>query len=458
MDNALETPAGGLTIAAAKEWHEQLYDRALQEAPRLRQTLNAGHKAGPAPGAGQGATGGGDLLRKVNALLDGLTELSSQVSSFEDYRWLSHTAVKWQGVFAFLDAPKVVRLEPPSSRLLPSVESAPAPAPEAALTEHELGHWIKTHAELLAYARIARLGRYSTREESDGDNRLAFVYLASDILDGKINFVKRIAPRSYWHLERVWMEDLKQLRAYLLWIDRRGGFGLEPMRKDYFDVCVHLRGMLTEPGIKASDAEFEPVRRRIEGEYLTDGRVDPRSHSRARFLIEDKAYHLYSATGRTDNDQNWDEAEAYVRTFYESIIPAVLEDDPECTLRVLKALQSDPAAPHASCPMINAFEVTLATYFLTPEQVQRAWSSTATPTAGSASIISEAPAPDWPRSFAVPPECRDLFEVRDGLARFRGVMSPDQKAALLAKLVGEPRRVVELLFERSRAVSPDYTL
>jgi hypothetical protein len=456
MSDAWEAPPVHPTIDAVKQSHEKLYDLALQQAPRLRQTLIARTRAGAGPGAATeaGAESSRDLLGEVNALLENLTALSSQVSSFDDYRWLSHTAVKWQNIFAFLDAPKVVPLAPPSTRLFQAAE----PAPETALAEDELGHWIKTHAELFAFTRIARLGRYSTPQEIEGDNQLAFVYLASDILDGKISFVKRIAPRSYWHLERVWMEDLKRLRAYLLWVERGGGFGLEPMRKDYFDVCNHLRTMLTNPGIKAGPDDFEPVQRHLMSEYLTQGRIDPGLNNKARWVIQDKAYRLYEVTGRNDTEQNWAEAETYVRTFYESLIPAVLEQDPECTLRVLKALQSDPAAPHASSPMINSFEVTLATYFLTPEQIQRAWGASPAPTAGAASIISQAPAPAWQYPFEVPPECRGLFALRDGVARFLGVMSAPQKEVLLAALPAELHPTVEMLFRQSRAVSREYTL
>src|SRR5262245_3207593 len=165
-----ETP----TLAAVMARHQELYDRALQEAPALRRALTSGARVHPAE-ARPAEDGGQTFLREVNELLENLTRLSSRVGSFEDYRWLSHAAVKWQNVFAFLDVPTFVKLDPPSDRLLPPLESAPAALPDPALSEQELDYWIKTHAELFAYTRIARLKRFSTPEEMENDNHLAFV-------------------------------------------------------------------------------------------------------------------------------------------------------------------------------------------------------------------------------------------------------------------------------------------
>lgn len=453
----LETP----TIQDVKAKHEELYDLALRQAPKLRRALVTHTKAGagaaePTPSEREG---GQKLLGAVNDLLANLTNLSSRVSSFEDYRWLSHTAVKWQNVFAFLDLPTFVKLDPPSERLLPPVEAAPAITPESALTEHELDYWIKTHAELFAYTRIAKFKRFSTQEEIENDRHLAFVYLASDILDGKINFVKRIAPKSYWHLERVWMEDLKLLRAYILWVERGGGFGLSQREKDYFDVCEHLRHMLVDTGIKAPPASFEPVRRHLTEEFLTRGKIDPERNDLAKWLIGDKAYRLFSKTGNSDSEQNWFDAETYVKTFYESIIPAVLDGDDECTLAVLKAFQCDRSNPRSHYLIINAFEATLATYFMCPDRIQRVWDRCrGRATSESSSIISVVQVPNWPSRYEVPTICQGLFEVGDGAIRFRGVMSPDQKQAILGPLSGAHRKAVESLYDLSRSACRPSTL
>jgi hypothetical protein len=434
----------------------------------LRRALTASTRSDAKSGDTPSTTAEGDgyraFLRELNALMEKPTSLSSRVSSFEDYRWLSKAAVKWQNVFALLDVPTFVHLDPPSARLLPPVletraEATPTASPEAALNEQELDYWIKTHAELFAYTRIAHTMRFSTQEEQEQDRHMAFVHLASDILDGKINFVQRISPSSYWHLERVSMEDLKHLRAYLLWLERGGGFGQSQMDRNYLDVCDHLRSMLTNPGIKAPAAAFDNVRRHLLDQYLTLGRIDEERNEFTRWLIGDKAYRLYEKTGRTDSQHNWDTSSIYVKMFYENIIPAVLDGDYESTLCVLKALQCDRFAPGSLYPIINAFEATLATYFLRADLIQRVWNdSKEAVSVGQAGIISEAQAPPWPGKYEVPSICSGRFEVGVSVIRFRGVMSSPQKEALLAQLTGAHRVAIESLYTRSRAVCRDSTL
>lgn len=443
------------SIDLIKARHEELYDRALEQAPNLRRALAARPGLGERPSTQDESQA---FLGEVNKLLANLTNLSAQVSSFEDYRWLSHAAIKWQNVFSFLDSPKFVKLSPPSGDLLPPTDDT-ATTVDASLSEEELDYWIKTHAQTFAYTRIAERKRISTEEERDRDYHLAYVYLSSDILDGKINFVKRIAPRSYERLELVWMEDLKCLRAYLLWLQRGGGWGLSAMERNYFDVCDHLRFMLTNFEMKAIPAEFEPVRRFLKEKYLTRGKIAPALNEWASWLIGHKAYRLFEQTGKTDAQQNWDDAETYVRTFYESITPAVMDGDRECTLRVLRALQCERTAHRSSYHMISAFEAALATYFLRPDLIQSIWNDCKLkPSEIHTPIISEIKTQRWPSAYVAPSACQGLFEVGDHVIRFRGVMSEGQKDALLHDLAAEHQPAINSLFARTRTVCREFTL
>jgi hypothetical protein len=452
-------PAGPMTIETLKERHTKLYDKALEEAPKLRRALNAIVKGDTVPDTPQ-SNEREAFLAEVNDLLENLSLLSAQVRSFEDYRWLSHAAVKWQNVFGFLDMPAFVKVLPPSEGLrLPPAETTPAGTQDAALSKEELGHWLKTHAEFFAFTRMARLRRFSTQEEMDDDRHMAFVYLASDILDGKINLVKRIPPESYGHLDLVWMEDLKHLRAYLLWLERGGGFGLSEMKKNYFDVCDHLRKMLTDETIKAPVTAFEPIRRYLVETFLTAGKIDAERNENAGWLVGHKAYRLYDKTRKAGREENWIHAEAYVKTFYENIISAVLDGDPESTLCVLRAFQCDSGVLRPAHQIINAFEAALATYFLRPALIQRIWNDCeANPSLNYPSIISEINANDWPSHFQVPANCARLFEVVNGMARFRGVMLNAQKEALQSGLRAEHRQLVEALYKRTRTVCRESTL
>src|SRR5688500_1833126 len=97
-------------IEDVKTRHEHLYDRVLRDAPKLRRALTVAASADPRVRPTADDNSHQALLREINDLLENLTKLSSQVNSFEEYRWLSHAAVKWQNVFSFLDVPTFVKL------------------------------------------------------------------------------------------------------------------------------------------------------------------------------------------------------------------------------------------------------------------------------------------------------------------------------------------------------------
>ena len=42
-------------------------------------------------------------------------------------------------------------------------------------------------------------------------------FFVSEVLEGSINFASNITSESYWRLEEVWLQQVKTLRAYLLW-------------------------------------------------------------------------------------------------------------------------------------------------------------------------------------------------------------------------------------------------
>jgi hypothetical protein len=231
------------------------------------------------------------------------------------------------------------------------------------------------------------------------------------------------------------------------------------MEADYFTVCGHLRAMLVNPGIKAPLAAFEPVRHHLADEYLTRGVIDPDRNDLARWLIGDKAYRLYTETKRDDREQNWEDAEAYTRTFYENITRAVLDRDPEATRAVLRALQCDRASPRSGYHVINVFEATLATYFLDPVLIAKIWAETgATVSGGHAAIVCAVPVWSWPSGFEVPANCLGRFVVGPGEVRFRGLMTADQRKALLAALPDTYHPTVETLYARSRTVCRESTL
>jgi hypothetical protein len=285
----------------------------------------------------------------------------------------------------------------------------------------------------------------------------AQVFLASDILDGFPNFAGRIASTSYWRVEEVWVKSVKRLRAYFIW--QRRGNGVDPTHEkdDYFQACEQLRDMLVNKDMKARLEEFGEPKAYLESRYLSDGKIDQNKPS-MKILISKKAERIWQVTGETDQAKNWLNAEIYVRMFYESIIPAVLENDREKTLTVLKAFQYS-KAPENSFWVINCFEVALAIYFLDPDIIQELWDKSAQKTIPMFSIEGVVQVHSWPKGFEVPEECKDSFEFDGQRIIFKGLMTESQKKALLEKLIdGEHKAAVNELFLQSRLIHRETTL
>jgi hypothetical protein len=422
------------SIDKIRERHETLYERVLADQKALS-------KKGVARD---------EFIKDVDKLLKDINHASGRTTSFEDYRWLSDTVVKWQVVFtSLLNSPRTFRISPPPPGLLPTQ------SPGQSLLESELDYWLERHEKYFECYRQAKEGRWSTAEEKAEDKRLARVFLASDIIDGKTNFVMRIATNSYHRLESEWLDDLKVLRAYLLWLDRNGGIDPMSQNEDYANVCNHLRNMLVNPGIKAGPAQFGETRAYIEERYLQHGKIDPIGKE-SYLLVERKAYHLYEKTGEHNGEVNWAHAKTYTSMFYENIIPAVVDDDRESVRSVLKALQSSGAAK--THYLINCFEATLVTYFINPTTIESLWKESEDRLCVPSSIMTAVPVSSWPRNFVVPPSSEGAFEFSGAEIVFRGVMSDAQKKALLAATGQEHHAKIEELFMKSREVSRQTTL
>lgn len=229
--------------------------------------------------------------------------------------------------------------------------------------------------------------------------------------------------------------------------------------------CEHLRNMLTEDGIKAIvPQEFEEAKSYLESRYLTNGKFD-QTKPEAKKLVERKAYRISERvrgmTGKTDDDKNWVDAEAYVEMFYENIIPAVIENNREKVLRVLKAFQFS-KAPENRYHIINCFETALAIYFLNAETIKDLWDESAKeqlpgPCTESAVLVSS-----WPKKFEFPKEWEDKWKHRfwyDGeKIIFKGVMSELQKQTLLERLKQEHFNAIYELFKKSRLIHRETTL
>jgi hypothetical protein len=270
------------------------------------------------------------LITEISAFLEKIKSLSETVDSFDDYRWLGNTVVKWQSVLTdFFDAPRMILLaEPKGPWRLPN---------PSFFSEEEIKNWIGGHAAFIAYARCTATGRW----DNEDCWHIAQTFWASEVLNGRINMASRISLLSYPRLEEIWVKEVKLQMAYFEWL-RNNKDLFRNHDNDFFFACDHIREMLVNHGIKAFQSEFSVVKGYLESKYLdSQGCLlkpnDP--NSEAYQLIKLKAYRVYETTGSMESERNWEHAETYVKMFYESIIPAVVDKDKEKILRILKSFQ-----------------------------------------------------------------------------------------------------------------------
>lgn len=417
------------SIELAEKRHTLLYERALVEGPAAKNDEA--------------------FIRDVSDLLVSITRLSDTVDSLDDYRWLADVAIKWQMIFSSVfNIPKSVNIAPPPERLIGPKQA------NTALTESEIAHWISRNATHFAFSRIVQTGRISTERERTMDWELASVFLASEVLDGKINFASRMSPSSYYRLEHVWVKEVKRLRAYFRW-ERKGKIFGDDFR-DYIEECKTLREGVVDGGMKAALTEFAAVKGYLEGRYLSNGVVDankPHAHD----LIARKAERIARETGSDNPVTNWINAEAYVRMFYEHIIPAVLRIDTEHVVTVLKAFQYSKAAENGY-HVINAFETAIAIYFLNKDIIAQLWAESEKEPRPESSVVSVVYGDAWPPQVRIPDTVKRQCRVVNGNIEFKGVMTESQKQALLSAVGIGYRACVERLFTQSRLIHKDTTL
>jgi len=295
----------------------------------------------------------------------------------------------------------------------------------------------------------------STKEEMEKDWHNAEVSIASEILDGKINFAYKIDNNLYSYLEKIWLRDVKEFKAYLYWKGKGAPYqNNEQMDADYFEACKKIRQKLIDSNIKAPLDYFSEVKDYLETNYLdVEGKIDI---EKADELIERKARRIWEVRkGIFEKEVNWYIAETYVRMFYENIIPAVMKINQEkefvptkCSIaQILKAFQFS-KHPENRFLIINCFEAAIAIYFLDPNIIKELLEYPASCNFNIAYVK------DWPKDLVNPSICRGkfIYDDRDKLIIYNGKMYEDEKDFLLNKVTDEEhKKAVENLYIQSNS-------
>ncbi|MGA2069364.1 MAG: hypothetical protein ABSG86_30720 [Thermoguttaceae bacterium] len=329
--------------------------------------------------AADSAARGELAARLVECFRQGVQEMVSE----DDYNCLLNAAREWEEMF-FSAFQELLDLRKRSGISVPPRNLEPVYAP---IGEAEVESYLRAKANGIAKARKltllfrrwaelkshpdrihAEIG--SSAQEQDEDWYWAGACFALEVLEGKIPFAHRIGPDQYHLLESVWLEDAKRLSAYFLWEAAGSRWHEDGGAQHYFRASDRLRQAALEPRQKASRQSFARAETYIEQSYLCGGRVDATADSTAHDLIAKKAYRIWDRAGRTrPASANWDDAERYVRRFYDHIVPAAneggLEDHRSVTDAVCSGLDG-----RCPCDVVNCFEALLVISYLDPAKLQ----------------------------------------------------------------------------------------
>lgn len=313
-------------------------------------------------------------LRDVESLLEHVTELrgSKQAVAEADSIWLGDIYGKWRALYFSLAGES---FQPKSKLSALGTSEAGLRRPRVS-KPGDLQRWLEQTSFDLAVSRARRMvERWSDEQfvrsvlpwdESAVDWRQAQVCLANELLDGHITFDLLNTVGKYEMLEgEHWLDDLKQLKAYFVWLRRGGGWTPGQSEAHYAeaDNLVRIRLTADQP---PSMVEFKDVKAYIESTYLeVDGTVRTTAPGKAQGLTETKARRLQSL-GNGDNLANWLRAESYVKKFYGNIIRAAVDGDRDAITAVLEAVSSKDLDGR----IVNCFEITVAARFLSSETVQ----------------------------------------------------------------------------------------
>ena len=288
----------------------------------------------------------------------------------------------------------------------------------------------------------------STEQDMKNDWYSACTFLVSQLIDSKIiNFIQ-IGPDCYPHLEEIWLKDVKKLKAYFIWENNDKG----SIKRNYYEACKEFRQLLINKK-NASLEDFEKVKTYLETYYLTNGKIDENKYGTEN-LINTKANRIWESTGNPDKNENWFRAKLYVNMFYENIIPAVMENDRDKILTILKAFQFSKMPEHRYL-IINCFEAAIAIAFLNKNILQEILNK---PEFFQYSMI---PVKDWPENIEVLSGSkgkirydRDRKEIT-----YEGIIEPKEKETLMGKVKKNEHKIaIENLFHFSSLAPIEETI
>ncbi|MDQ3848020.1 MAG: hypothetical protein M3261_03595 [Thermoproteota archaeon] len=277
----------------------------------------------------------------------------------------------------------------------------------------------------------------STAEGMSKDWEDACAFACLKIIEGEIDFTQ-IEPASYPLLEDTWLRDVKRLKAYYIWKSEDTG----DSEKNYFKASNEIRRLLLWQE-RAPIQEFKKVKDYLEEHYLTevdDEKLDENKPA-TNMLISRKARRIWEIRGDLDQIANWFRAKLYTTMFYENIIGAVVNDDKQKTLAILRAFEFS-KSPANRYLIINGFETAIAISFLNKDIIHEVL--------GKPELydFNMEPLDDWPDTVKF---SNLRYDKDDKQLIYDGVMKEEERDSLLNVLPEKKhRQAVENLYQQSQ--------
>lgn len=213
----------------------------------------------------------------------------------------------------------------------------------------------------------------SSPEEMEADWRHAVIFWIDELMTRSLA-LGDLDSACYSHFEGIWIDQIKQHRAYHFWIHGRnddGSYWTHSHQRDehYFWACEELRDLMVNPGCKESIESFSEPRLYLQKNYIAqDGSI---AGPQADRLIDLKAQRLVNKLGWNAARQC---AARFVTNFYGNIIPAVIETERPATIRVFQALEHS-GSPANAPDIVNGFEILIAIRYLNLRLIEDLWES-----------------------------------------------------------------------------------
>ncbi len=333
--------------------HESLYIKTLRQYDSAEKTENYRYIIQPG------------LLEEIDRLItqDMRDVFSNEQLHLEEYMYLANAIKHWNAAFNFCSKKKKDNYTIPSLGKyylpggIPNPLAIPIPidCSNHKYTEQDLEKMLMVHTSHL------------------NNPYLASVYLAYYVLEDIIPLRTKLGSDSFWRLENIWLKNVKELIAWLVW--KREGEIAEDWRKekDYFIACWIIRSMLLNPE-KGNRQQFGTIKKYLIKNYLKEVPTKLAGHRHKSYIIDEskakthelirrKAQRIWELGGTGSKENDWANAQNYVNLFYDNIIAAVEENDEESIENVLLAFQFS-KSPNNRFLIINCFETAVALNFL----------------------------------------------------------------------------------------------